>query len=116
MFERLARGIVITLFAGAGLPWVVIDASAADAARGRQLAQQVCTGCHQIDPGSARAADTAPAITTIAASPDRDRAYLRAWLSTPHRTMPALDLTRDQIDYLAAYIGSLGTPANGPAL
>ena len=82
------------------------QAAAGDAGAGRQLAEQWCTNCHLIDT-SGRGSDTAPPFTAIAADPAKGPAHLRAWLSTPHTTMPLMPLDRRNIDDLVAYITSL---------
>lgn len=81
-------------------------AAAGDANSGLGLARQWCVNCHIID-RSGGGSDAAPPFTAIAADPDKDSAYLQAWLATPHVQMPAMPLSRRDIDDLVAYITSL---------
>ena len=82
------------------------QAAAGDAGAGRTLAEQWCTGCHLIGPAD-RGSDTAPPFTAIAADPEKDPEHLRTWLATPHTEMPAMPLSRRDIDDLVAYITGL---------
>ena len=81
-------------------------AVAGDARAGLGLARQWCVNCHVID-RSRGGTDAAPPFTAIAADPAKDSAYLQAWLATPHVRMPAMPLSRRDIDDLVAYITSL---------
>jgi cytochrome c len=78
-------------------------------AKGHQLAQQWCTGCHIIEPGTTSASDVAPPFPKIAQDKRLTADQLRVWLANPHPPMPNLSLTREEIENLVAYIGSLGT-------
>ena len=82
--------------------------AAGDAEAGHKLAQLWCTSCHIVDapPHGAGAATPAPAFPTIARR-HQDRAWVRAWLVAPHPQMPNLDLSRQQIDDVIAYLDSL---------
>jgi len=80
--------------------------AAGDAQAGHRLAQQWCTGCHVVD-GAAQGPDTAPSFSSIARRSAGDPGPLRAWLTAPHPPMPNLSLSRQQIDDIVAYIGSL---------
>ncbi len=82
------------------------QAAAGDAAVGRQLAEQWCTGCHIIAPGRS-GSDSAPPFEAIAADPQKSAEHLRTWLSTPHTEMPAMPLSRRDIDNIVAYITGL---------
>jgi mono/diheme cytochrome c family protein len=76
-------------------------------AKGHELARQWCTGCHIIEPGSASASDVAPPFPKIAQDKRLTPEQLRVWLTNPHPPMPNLSLSREEIDNLVAYIGSL---------
>lgn len=86
-----------------------VAANAADADRGRAIAQQWCASCHIVAPGQA-GADSAPAFASIANDPARSPGALRAWLSNPHPPMPNLALSRGEIDDIVAYLESLRRP------
>lgn len=76
---------------------------------GQALAQRWCSACHAVD-RVGPASDTAPAFSTIARTAHRDDAWLRAWLTDPHPPMPNFQLSRQQIDDIMAYLGSLAAP------
>ena len=80
---------------------------AADVEQGGTLAKQWCSNCHVVAPGQAAGGDGAPAFTTIADTAADRTDDLRAWLADPHPPMPNLDLTRNEIEDLLAYIESL---------
>jgi mono/diheme cytochrome c family protein len=79
--------------------------AAGDAEAGRKLARLWCTSCHIVDE-TPRGADTAPPFPTIAER-HQDRAWIRAWITAPHPPMPNLNLSRQQIDDVVAYLDSL---------
>lgn len=79
--------------------------AAGDAEAGHKLAQVWCTSCHIVD-DAPQGADTAPPFPTIAQR-HQDRAWIRAWLASPHPPMPNLNLSRQQIDNVVAYLDSL---------
>ncbi len=80
--------------------------AAGDAQAGRQLAQQWCTGCHVVDRAT-RGADTAPSFPAIARREAQHPERLRAFLTAPHPPMAGLNLSRQQIDDIVAYLASL---------
>jgi cytochrome c len=80
--------------------------SQADTAKGSQLAQQWCAGCHVTSSGRAgNVQEGPPNFPTIARIRTADQ--LRAFLSHPHGAMPDLSLTRAEIDDLVGYIETL---------
>ena len=94
------------------LVWSLIAASAigdarADAARGLALAGRWCSECHGVRPNDASSTATIPTFPQIAAEPSATNMSLRAFLRTPHTSMPNLILQRDDIDDLVDYILSL---------
>ena len=78
-----------------------------DTRTGRQLAQRWCSECHAVEPGVA--SDRAPPFEVIARDPMRTPERLRAWLSTPHTTMPDFSLSRTEIEAIIAYLQSLAS-------
>jgi cytochrome c len=97
--QRLALALVFCVAAGA-------SALAADPQAGQRLTQQWCTSCHVIGEGN-RGTDSAPSLPAIARLKGSDREWLRAWLTAPHAPMPNLNLTRQEIDDIAAYLDGL---------
>jgi mono/diheme cytochrome c family protein len=79
--------------------------AAGNAAAGHQLAKQWCNTCHVVEESGA-GPDTAPPFPVIAQK-RKDRAWVRAWLVSPHPPMPNLNLTRQEIDDVVAYLDSL---------
>jgi mono/diheme cytochrome c family protein len=79
-----------------------------DIAVGRQLAETWCSTCHVVGPTRQSGASTgAPTFAAIARMKSTTPLSLRAFLQTPHSRMPDLNLSRDEIDDLAAYLLSL---------
>lgn len=78
----------------------------ADAAKGGQLAQQWCAGCHITD-GPAGSVQQGPPSFRFIARSGMTADQLRAFLSHPHGAMPDLSLTRVEIDDLIDYIDKL---------
>ncbi len=102
---RSAQVILIAALVAAGAVW---PADAADAVRGRLLAEQWCSSCHVIAArGPGRPTDMAPPWPEIAADPARTPERLRQRITTGYRDMPNLDLGRREVDDLVAYIQSL---------
>ncbi|HEX7970589.1 MAG TPA: c-type cytochrome [Stellaceae bacterium] len=90
-----------------GLAAIATPASAAgNAQAGHALAQVWCSSCHMVDT-SGQGRDTAPPFADIAKRRTADRAWLRAWLISPHPPMPNFNLSRQEIDDIVAYLDSL---------
>lgn len=94
-----------------GLALVVVAASVAQAAAadvdaGKRLTQQWCTGCHVVG-GSNRGTDAAPSLPALAEQKGKDPQWVKTWLADPHPPMPNLNLSRQQIDDISAYLASL---------
>ena len=79
-----------------------------DAAAGRDFALGVCAECHLVadDQGSWPVSE-APPFREVADSPGMTELALRAFMQTPHRTMPNILLTPEETDNIIAYILSL---------
>jgi mono/diheme cytochrome c family protein len=75
-----------------------------DPAAGASLAREVCANCHvvaadqMIDPG------VGPSLLEVAEHPATTELSLRAFLQTPHATMPNLMLTPEETDDVIAYL------------
>ena len=79
-----------------------------DAARGRDIALEWCTECHQVVPDVRQPSVTdAPPFQAVADDPAVTETALRAFLQTPHTGMPDIRPTPQQTDDLIAYILSL---------
>jgi len=80
----------------------------ADPARGRELAQRLCSNCHVIAPGGSGAPRLdVPSFTAIANTPAVTPEHLAGAIVIPHPEMPDTSLTRDEIRDVIAYIMSL---------
>ena len=91
--------------AALGLLFGMAQARAADANAGGRLVQRWCTGCHVV--GDARhGQDAAPPLPPTMER-HQDRQWLRSWLANPHPPMPDPNLTRQEIEDIVAYLGSL---------
>jgi len=82
--------------------------AAGDTEAGRHLAETSCSTCHATD-GAAGASDIAPSFAHIANAKKGDLSWTRAWLMDPHPPMKGIDLTRQQIDNIVAYLRSLSS-------
>ena len=80
--------------------------AAGDAAAGKDLATTWCSACHHMD-DAVVAADGARPFAAMARDPKATADRLRAFLVEPHGEMPELNLTRQEIENLIAYIESL---------
>ena len=89
--------------------WIAGDPAAAqdlpgDPAAGASLAREVCAECHVvaedqlIDPGAG------PSFFEVVEHPGTTELSLRAFLQTPHATMPNLMLTPEETDDIIAYL------------
>jgi cytochrome c len=92
---------------------LVAPAYAADVAAGHAIAQRWCANCH-VTSEAQRGQDTAPTLPYIAERHASDKAWLRAWLTSPHPPMPNFNLSRQEIDDVIAYLATLA-PAQPPA-
>jgi cytochrome c len=77
-----------------------------DAEAGQMLTQLWCTGCHVVDEAG-YGADVGPALPRLLGDDLRTGDEIRGWLADPHPPMPDLDLTRQEIEDIVAYLESL---------
>jgi len=100
--SSLAR-LGLALVFGAAL---MAQAAAADPDAGKRLTQQWCSGCHVVG-NSDRGTDLAPPLPEIAREKGDDPQWIKGWLVAPHPPMPNLNLSRQEIDDITAYLTSL---------
>lgn len=86
------------------------SASAADAKVGARLAQRWCANCHVVAPGQPAANADAPSFAAISAA--RKVPEIQGFLMQSHPSMPDMNLSRDEISDLIAYMQSLAPPAD----
>lgn len=103
-WKRFAALAVIGLLA---LDGSVTAVAAADIERGRTIAERWCAACHLVAPEQVRASDAVPTFEAIARRRELTPDNLATFLAAPHPVMPNLDLSRDQIADLVAYVESL---------
>jgi cytochrome c len=80
----------------------------ADAKRGQELAQRLCSGCHSVSPGSAKTVNAdVPTFAAIASRPDTTAERLAGRIIVPHPPMPNVQLTVAEMRDIIAYMLSL---------
>lgn len=80
-----------------------------DAKTGHEIASKLCSGCHIVDSsagGKTMPADV-PTFEEIANQPDQTTERIAGRIVIPHPPMPTIQLTREEIGDVAAYIMSL---------
>lgn len=83
-------------------------ALAADIAQGGALAKRWCAECHAVAPDQQRAQSDAPSFAAISAS--RRVPDIVSFLGQSHPRMPDMNLSRDEIADLIAYMHTLAPP------
>jgi mono/diheme cytochrome c family protein len=78
-----------------------------DPARGRELAQRLCSNCHDVGNGSATARIEPPSFRSIAARPGQTAEGLAGKIIVPHPEMPTVPITLAEIRDIVGYIESL---------
>jgi mono/diheme cytochrome c family protein len=94
---------VLLALASAGLP---AAAEEMQVERGGELARQLCSECHVVD-SAAGGSDAVPTLHTIANTEGMTPERIRGFIYAPHPQMPSLQLPRDEVDAIVAYIRSL---------
>src|SRR5262249_5691458 len=102
-FRAALIAVALMEFMAVGVTW------AQDADNGHRIAERWCSSCHAVDKHAANPTP-APAFADIAARHPNDEKWLRAWLMTPHPSMPDLNLSRREIEDLVAYLRSVRRP------
>ena len=81
---------------------------AMDTRRGEELARAWCSECHQVERDRlSQPIWDIPSFTSVARAPATTESALRAFLSSPHPSMPNIKLTPADTDEIVAYILSL---------
>lgn len=79
-----------------------------DAKRGQTLAETVCAECHATAKGQPRSRNgKAPTFETLANLRGMTPLALRVALRSPHKEMPNLVLTNQEVDDIYAYVSTL---------
>jgi len=82
------------------------SAGAADADNGKRLAQQHCSACHIVEPGSRRELAIAPPFETISQKFSNGPELIAFAILSPHPKMNFMPSRRDAQD-IAVYIATL---------
>jgi mono/diheme cytochrome c family protein len=108
VFDRILRTLALV---GCFTIIAVVGPSAsfaADAYKGKDIAERWCTGCHVVErEQQSPATDQAPPFASIATQPEFGADKLAILLLKPHPNMPKLALSRTEVANLAEYILSL---------
>src|SRR5947209_4686864 len=80
---------------------------AADAAKGADLAQRMCVGCHVVGTTAVGPVQQGPPSFRAVGQSQKSADQLKAFLANPHGVMPNFSLTRTEIDDLIAYVQTL---------
>lgn len=81
---------------------------ALDEANGERLARALCVNCHQVAPDSGDPVlSDVPGFREIANRPGTTRDAIEAFVLNPHPPMPQVQLSRDELADISAYIMSL---------
>jgi mono/diheme cytochrome c family protein len=101
--SRLSAGMMLFL----ALPPAVHAAPASgNAAAGRELVLRSCTSCHATE-NATSASDTAPPLSFISRDIKDRRVWVRGWLMNPHPPMRGINLSRQEINDVIAYLETL---------
>ena len=92
---------------GAALALPADQAGAQDPAAGARLAREVCAVCHVVAADQPSDPGVGPSFFEVADHPATTELSLRAFLQTPHATMPDLILTPEETDDVISYILTL---------
>jgi mono/diheme cytochrome c family protein len=81
----------------------------ASVARGKEIAERVCAGCHAMPDGQGSKVQgtDVPSFLAIAGRPARTPENLQVFIMTPRHPMPAIPLELGEIRDVVAYIESL---------
>jgi len=108
-----AKPSLIAIAATFAALWLSAGAAAAqvhpDAKTGKQIAEKLCVGCHIVGAQAAGATVPAdvPSFARIANKPGQTAQAIAGAIVVPHPPMPQIQLTREEIGDVAAYILTL---------
>jgi mono/diheme cytochrome c family protein len=106
--RMLGAGLQVAAALGLAAP-VAHGQTEAAVARGQEIAERLCAGCHAIDgrQGSTVQGTDVPSFRALANRPFRTPESLQAFIMTPRHPMPAIPLELSEIRDVVAYIQSL---------
>lgn len=83
----------------------------ADASRGKRLSEKLCASCHVVRPDQTRG--VVAGVPSFRAMTDLPSQRITSILILPHAPMPNMQLTRNEIADIVAYIDDLRRKAAG---
>lgn len=102
------RVLALVLALSGGTSPVAAQGLPGDPTRGREIALEWCSECHEVMASVREPSVTgAPPFQAVADDPAVTETALRAFLQTPHTAMPDIRPTPQQTDDLIAYILTL---------
>jgi mono/diheme cytochrome c family protein len=78
-----------------------------DAKHGKMLVDRWCVACHLVGNDQTQTTTEAPSFAFIAKRPGFDAEKLAFFLFVPHPQMPDMQLSRDEVSDIAAYLQTL---------
>jgi len=101
---HLAASIALACLAGAAVAQIHPDVKT-----GKAIAEKLCVGCHIVgaEAAGATVSSDVPSFEQIANVPDQTAKSIAGAIVIPHPPMPQIQLTREEIGDVAAYILSL---------
>ncbi len=103
---RARTAVAVFFFVMAGISATL---AAGRVPEGRAIAERWCSACHVVSGSQDSASADAPSFGHIAAGleEDADKASLELFLADPHPVMPNMNLSRQEVADIVAYIASL---------
>jgi cytochrome c len=86
------------------------------AEKGLTLAERLCSGCHVVETASKTVPAGIPPLRAIANMPGQTAAHIMSILIKPHAPMPDMQLSRQEILDITAYLDTLRTDKSAPSL
>lgn len=108
-------GIACLWLTGTGIALAGPVTSQPDPARGKQLAESLCAGCHLVTSGQEHANVDVPSFFEIAGKSGQTEGAIMAHIVLPKHPMPTIPLTKSELADLAAYIMSLRDQGERPS-
>jgi mono/diheme cytochrome c family protein len=75
-----------------------------DAGRGKEIVQRWCLGCHSAGPV---VDDRIPSLASLAKDSSRTEGAIRAFLMRPHKPMPPLEISTQQIEDIVEFLKTM---------
>lgn len=86
------------------------------AEKGQTLAERLCSGCHVVETASKTVPAGIPPLRAIANLPGQTATRILNVLIQPHAPMPDMQLSRQEILDITAYLDTLRTDKSAPSL